>query len=219
MPTLANVQARGCAARWLFRERRESVVALFPGFFFALRGSRRCFLFLLLPRPVPSFRLHPFRVSVLPFALPSGAVALFRPSFVPIGREAVAFLALLLSAFRLSLSAVRFSLHCPQSFTPSLSLSVGFYSCSVEFICNRPPFPPSFGLDCGACQGLNLFRPRLSVHSCPSMRSVLPCNCPHFTVAASRHGKALPPVRREGLAWELRGIRSGMRTSVHPCAG
>lgn len=112
--------------------------------------------------------------------------------FVP-----ASFLALLLSAFRLSLSACS-SLSLFTVSHPSL-LHLHLFRLFNRTLCNRPPFPPSFGSRRLACQVRNRSRAGSRVHSCPPLRSVHPDHSPRFAVAASRHEKASPSVKKERL--------------------
>ena len=65
LPTLANVGARGCAACWLFRGRRELAVALFPVALLVLERLIRLPSFPQLLRSAP----FPFGLSVMRLGL------------------------------------------------------------------------------------------------------------------------------------------------------
>ena len=204
LPTLANVGARGCAACWLFRGRRELAVALFPVALLVLERLIRLPSFPQLLRSAP----FPFGLSVMRLGLLLPCP--FRFGLLPLCSGFIPCP----SSFGLSaycLPFVSFSSFVRSFSHPHLSLSPALHlfplSCWVLFLFNRirqayplPPFlPPRFGLELGACQGRNRSWAGSRVHSCPPLCSFRSDHSPRFRVAASGHGKALPPVKREGL--------------------
>ena len=174
---------------WLLGGRMEAVVAFFRPRL--LSGGQ-----VFTPQPSPSFSFPYLRAAMLSASY-SRALHSFPAPFCSGFRRSLTCLSPFLDSIRVPLlssppfvlssssssssSSPSFTftpslLHCLSPFTFTCSLSCWVLFSAIEFIRLSPPFPPSFGSICRACQVRNHCRHRPSVHPCPPPRSVSPCS-------------------------------------------